>query len=44
LKGRLPFDASGVGDILKKTFALEAPMEGVHWENISPEGKIMKVH
>jgi len=39
LRGYLPFDASNVGEILKKTYIQDAPMDDEHWDKISPEGK-----
>jgi len=38
----LPFDASAVGEILKKTYIQEIHLDDDHWENVSPEGKFLK--
>jgi len=43
LRGYLPFDASNVGEILKKTYIQDAPMDDEHWDKISPEGKYFDI-
>jgi len=39
LRGRLPFDAHNVDDILKNTLKMPLPLDEEHWDNVSPDGR-----
>jgi len=41
LRGRLPFDAHNVDDILKNTLKMPLPLDEEHWDNVSPDCKIL---
>jgi len=39
LRGRLPFDAHHVDDILKNTLKMPLPLDEEHWDNVSPDAR-----